>query len=120
MPDAQHFDIVAMRYGDPLTRWLEDAVDDADAQAQEVSMVDVQEPGVPGGGQQHGDVPPSCPRVQPEGVKPAGRTKDVHIRLMWDDYDLAVQHAAKAGVPPTAWLKATLLAALDKVRGGAC
>lgn len=34
MPDARHFDDVAMRHNDPLTRWFEDALDDADEEAE--------------------------------------------------------------------------------------
>lgn len=63
MPDANHFDLIAMRHGDGLTRWFEDAVDEADAEAgHEVEPVPV----VPQRGEQVGPVPEAPKVVQPE------------------------------------------------------
>ena len=69
MPDSIHFDDVALRHGDQLTRYMEDAVDAADDEAEGRSAVGPVFP-VPLPREQVGPVPKTRTGTQPEGRAP--------------------------------------------------
>lgn len=117
MPDANHFDIVAVRHGDPLTRYLEDAVDEADDEAEGVSVDRVQEAGVPGGGELDGAVPD--PRgVQPKKPTPPRRSKELTLNLTDEEYAAIKAMADGDEMPPSTWARLRVMDALGLLGGG--
>ena len=89
MPDANHFDAVASKHGDPHTRFMDNAVDDADDEA----------------------VNPPAPEVPIVHRKAEGqrREKRVKLYLTDDEFDMVAAKARKAGVAPAMLLRTTLV-----------
>ena len=102
MPDANHFDAVASKHGDPHTRFMDNAVDDADDEAEAPPVAAV--PVVPVPGEQVGSVPPAPARVQPPR-----RDKRIKLYLTDDEFDMVAAKARKAGVAPAMLLRTTLV-----------
>jgi len=89
MPDANHFDAVASKHRDPHTRFMDNAVDDADDEA----------------------VSPPAPEVSIVHRKAEGqrREKRVKLYLTDDEFDMVAAKARKAGVAPAMLLRTTLV-----------
>lgn len=94
MPDAKHFDDVALRHGDPLTSYLDGAVDEADAGGTPTMPVPIH-------------------RVATEPVK---LDKDCRfdVRFSESDYARVVAAAGVDGVRPATWIRDQVLGMLDR------
>ena len=103
MPDAEHFDDVAMGHGDQLTRYMEDAVDAADDEAEGRSAVGPVFP-VP--------LPREQVRALPSastGVQSSGRRKTIKLTLT-DDELMEVKALAEAGgTTVSGWLRSLVI-----------
>lgn len=117
MRSPTHWDGVAARHGDPLTRWFEDAVDEADDEAEGVPMGGVQEAGVPGGGEQQRVVPDPC-GVQPPKPTPARRSKELTLNLTDEEYAALKAMADGDEMPPSTWARLRVMDALDLLKAG--
>jgi hypothetical protein len=103
MPDAEHFDDVALRHGDQLTRYMEDAVDAADDEAEGRSAVGPVFP-VP--------LPREQVRVVPSasaGVQPSGRRKTIKLSLTDDELKDVRALAEKGGTTVSGWLRSLVI-----------
>ena len=117
MRSPTHWDGVACRHGDPLTRYLEDAVDEADDEAEGVSVDRVQEAGVPGGGELDGAVPD--PRgVQPKKPTPPRRSKELTLNLTDEEYAAIKAMADGDEMPPSTWARLRVMDAIGLLGGG--
>lgn len=121
MRSPTHWDGVASRHGDPLTRWFEDAVDEADDEAergaQGVPVGRVQEAGMPSGGEQQRVVPD--PRgVQPAKPAPPRRSKELTLNLTDEEYAAIKAMADGDEMPPSTWARLRVMDALGLLGGG--
>ena len=121
MRSPTHWDGVACRHDDPLTRYFEDAVDAADDEAEakaRVAVGGVQAPDVPRPREQHG-VLPETRGVQPERRKPSARSKELTLNLTEAEYAAIRAHAEGEEMPPSTWARLQVMAALDLLKAGA-
>lgn len=102
MPDAEHFDDVALKHRDRLTRYMEDAVDAADDEAE---------------GRAVGTVFPvskSCEQVRavpatPTRVQPERRGKTVKLNLTDSEMKDIRALADKGKTSISGWLRALVI-----------
>ena len=81
-----------MRHGDSLTRWFEDAVDEADDAAERKSAVVF--------------------------VERKPRNHKITVQLTEDERAMIDAMAAKEAVPPAVWMRERVLNALDLLKAG--
>ncbi len=117
MRSPTHWDGVACRHGDRLTRFLEDAVDAADDEAEGIQMGGVQEARVSGGGEQHG-VLPEARRAQPSRPQPARRSKTLELNLTDAEYAAIKAYAEGDEMPPSTWARLKIMDALALLKAG--
>ena len=120
MRSPTHWDGVACRDGDQLTRWLEDAVDEADDEAEaktRVAVGVVRQADMPCPGQQHGALPETR-GVQPPGVKPKTRSKELVLNLTDAEYATIKAYAEGDEMPPSTWARLKIMDALALLKAG--
>jgi len=114
---ANHWDEVACRHGDPFTRYMEDAVDAADDEAEGIPVGGLLPPWVSRSRKQQ-RVLSTPPRAQPSGPQSARRTRALELNLTDEEYAAIKALAVKGGLSPSTWARLRVMDAMALLKAG--